>query len=90
LRVWTDADSDGVMDAGELKTLASLNITQINLAATTLTNVQDSENKVSATSTFTMNGQSREIADHWFRIDQADTRYTGANDNCGWVKSRVA
>jgi hypothetical protein len=90
LRVWTDADSDGVTDAGELKTLASLNITQINLAATALTNVLDNENKVSATSTFVMNGQSREIADHWFRIDQADTQYMGANDNFGWVKSRVA
>jgi Ca2+-binding RTX toxin-like protein len=77
LRVWVDADSDGVTDAGELKTLASLNITQINLAATALTNVLDNENKVSATSTFVMNGQSREIADHWFRIDQADTRYMG-------------
>jgi hypothetical protein len=36
LRVWVDADRDGQTDAGELKALAALGITQINLAAISL------------------------------------------------------
>jgi subtilisin-like proprotein convertase family protein len=35
LRVWQDGNSDGITDAGELKTLASLNITQIGLGTQT-------------------------------------------------------
>jgi hypothetical protein len=42
LKVWVDADSDGVIDSGELKTLAFLKITQINLKATTYSNVGSS------------------------------------------------
>jgi hypothetical protein len=33
LRVWVDGNGDGVTDAGELKTLADLGITEIGLAA---------------------------------------------------------
>jgi hypothetical protein len=39
LRVWVDGDKDAVTDAGELKTLAALNITQINLNPVAHTNL---------------------------------------------------
>jgi Ca2+-binding RTX toxin-like protein len=77
LRVWVDADSDGQTDAGELKTLASLGITQINLNATLLTNTFDNENEVGATGTFVMGGVTRQVSDIWFRVDQTSTHYTG-------------
>ncbi len=77
LRVWVDANGDGKTDKGELKTLADLKISQINLAATYLTNTYDQENEVGAKSTFIMDGQSQEIIDAWFRIDQTDSHYTG-------------
>ncbi len=77
LRIWVDANSDGLVDAGELKTLSELQITQVNLSSTTLTNTYNNENPVSATSTFVMNGATRTVSDVWFRVDTADTRYTG-------------
>ncbi len=77
LRVWVDADKDGVTDAGELKTLADLKITQVNLNTTAQTNVYNNENAVSANSTFVMNGAARTVSDVWFRNDQMDTRFTG-------------
>ena len=77
LRVWVDANQNGQTDAGELKTLAEMNITSIDLNAIALTNTTVNENDVSATSTFVMNGTSHEIADHWFRVDQADSIYNG-------------
>jgi Ca2+-binding RTX toxin-like protein len=77
LRVWVDADNDGVTDAGELKTLSSLNITQISLSSTALTNTYLNENLVSDTSSFTINGVTRTISDVWFRNDTMDTRYQG-------------
>ncbi len=64
-------------DAGELKTLAELNITQINLAATALTNTFDNENEVGATGTFVINGQTRQVNDVWFRVDQTSSHYMG-------------
>ncbi len=75
LSVWVDADGDGITDAGELKTLSSLKITQINLNATAQTNLLNNENAVTASSTFVMNGANRNISDVWFRNDQMDTRY---------------
>lgn len=77
LRVWIDADTDAVTDAGELHTLNSLGITSIALNATILSGVLNNENTVSHRSTFTMNGQTRTVEDIWFRTDEADTRWTG-------------
>jgi Ca2+-binding RTX toxin-like protein len=77
LRVWVDANGDGITDSGELKTLASLSITAISLGSTSLTNTYSNENTVSATSTFTIGGQTRTISDVWFRNDSTDTHYIG-------------
>lgn len=75
LRVWVDANGDGITDSGELKTLGSLGITRINLNDTPLTNTYSNENLVSSSATFVKGGVTRTIADVWFRNDSADTRY---------------
>ena len=55
LRVWLDANADGITDAGELKTLAELGITSINLASTNQSGLVNSGNEVRATGSFTQN-----------------------------------
>jgi hypothetical protein len=66
LRVWVDANADGVSQPGELKTRAALGITQLNL------DVQqggswDNGNFIGQTSTYqTADGASHEVADVWF------------------------
>ncbi|MCU1752116.1 S8 family serine peptidase [Pseudomonas sp. 6D_7.1_Bac1] len=60
LRVWVDGTHDAKVDAGELKTLAELGITQINVrAASTSAEIRDG-NKVLATGSFTINGKNQE------------------------------
>ncbi|NVZ70293.1 S8 family serine peptidase [Pseudomonas costantinii] len=61
LRVWVDGTHDAKVDAGELKTLAELGITQINVRATTAPQgVERDGNRVLATGSFTINGKSQE------------------------------
>jgi Ca2+-binding RTX toxin-like protein len=78
LRVWQDADRDGVTDAGELKTLSELGITSISLSnAAPATPTDVGGNAIARTGTFTIGGQTRQIADVAFNIDQAATRWLG-------------
>ncbi|MBD2797846.1 S8 family serine peptidase [Xenorhabdus sp. 18] len=60
LRVWVDGNHDANVNAGELKTLAELGITQINVRATNKTEVRDG-NKIVAGGSFTLNGETREM-----------------------------
>uniref|UniRef100_UPI0036D8DC6E S8 family serine peptidase n=1 Tax=Photorhabdus sp. RM322S TaxID=3342825 RepID=UPI0036D8DC6E len=60
LRVWVDSTHDAKVDAGELKTLAELGITQINVRASNKTEVRDG-NKVVASGSFTINGKTQEM-----------------------------
>lgn len=60
LRVWVDASHDAQTDAGELKTLAELGITQINVRSTTASNELRDGNRVLAHGTFTINGKTQE------------------------------
>ncbi len=54
LKVWADANRDGITDAGELKTLAELEIASISLsAAATDQSVKAGDNILLATSSFT-------------------------------------
>jgi hypothetical protein len=79
LRMWVDADEDGKTDAGELKTLASLKITSIDLNATTPLYQEDrfnNGNSISARSTFTMNGQTKTVHDVWFAYDNVNSGLT--------------
>ncbi len=66
LVVWVDANHDGVTEAGELKTLAQLGITSIDLHATAGTTVQNG-NLLGLTSSYTMaDGATHATADVWF------------------------
>jgi hypothetical protein len=68
LRLWVDADSDGVTDAGELFSLADQRIASINMNADS-NSVQQNGNVVQAFSTFTTtDGATHEIADVGFQV----------------------
>lgn len=62
LRVWKDGNADGRTDAGELKTLAELGITSINLNSQTVKREEVAGNPVLSRTTMTMNGQTRDVA----------------------------
>jgi len=60
VKVWVDVNHDGITDAGELKTLSSLNITSINLNQTAQSGLVRDGNEILASSTFIQNGQTKE------------------------------
>lgn len=62
-RVWKDANSDALVDAGELLTLASLGITSISLVRDTQSFSLGDGSNVYGWSTFVMNGVTRQSAD---------------------------
>jgi len=72
LRVWSDADADGVTDAGELRSLADLGITSIATQAKAVT-VFDEGNFIGLTANYTRtDGTEGEVADVWFRVSEAE------------------
>jgi hypothetical protein len=69
LRVWVDANSDGVTESGELKTLAQLNISQLSLATNSQASL-DNGNVVGLNSSYqTTDGVTHAAADVWFQVD---------------------
>lgn len=69
LLLWVDADSDGVTDEGELRSLADHNIVSIDLNADQ-TVVEQNGNVVQAFSTYTTaDGVTHEVADVGFAVD---------------------
>ncbi|MDD5029140.1 MAG: heme utilization protein, partial [Rhodoferax sp.] len=70
LRVWVDGNSDGVSATGEIKSLASLQITKIDLQ-TTASSTTDNGNLVGLTSSYqTADGLNHVAADVWFVADK--------------------
>jgi hypothetical protein len=66
LKVWVDKNSDGITEAGEMVTLDSLGITQLNLAAEKTSSV-DNGNVIGLTSSYqTTDGVNHGMADVWF------------------------
>jgi hypothetical protein len=79
LRVWVDADADGVSETGELFSLAELGITSIATGAATASQT-DHGNVIGLVSTFTTtDGAVHTVADVWFRVIEPDesVRTTG-------------
>lgn len=76
LVVWVDANNNGLTDTGELHSLASLNITSINLGYSNVS-YDISGNAIKQESTFVMDGDTRTIADAWLNYDTENTVYTG-------------
>jgi hypothetical protein len=73
LRVWVDANSDGISQAGELKTLASAGVASIGLQEQVNLS-KDNGNLIGLTSTYqTTDGSTRAAADVWFVVDKASS-----------------
>jgi len=78
LKVWVDANQNGVTDAGELHSLSDYDIVGINLTTTTV-NQADGNNTVDETATFVRgDGSTGSIADVDLATDDHNSTYLGA------------
>jgi hypothetical protein len=70
LQVWVDADTDGVTDAGELKSLRDLQIQSLDLQAKASQRT-DQGNLVGLVSGYqTQDGATHEMADVWLQVSE--------------------
>ncbi len=84
LRVFKDANSNGVVDAGELLTLAEAGVKSLNTGYTNQTVTDANGNQHLQVGSFTTTaGQNRAMDDVWFAVDTArtiDTDLMAVND----------
>lgn len=84
VRVWIDADHDGVTDAGELQTLSALNITQINLTPKSESGLVRDGNEILSSGSFIQGGVTKEALAASFIADPGGhtfvTSGTGTQD----------
>ena len=77
LRVWQDANGDGVSQAGEMSSLSDLGIVSID-ANGQATSVWDNGNWIGLTAGYqTADGQTHEVADVWFATADAPVADAG-------------
>jgi Ca2+-binding RTX toxin-like protein len=69
LRLWQDANQDGISTADELHDLTFSGITQINLNKTAGSQTLADGTRLDGMATFTMNGQTRTYTDAWLAED---------------------
>ncbi|HVR51429.1 MAG TPA: heme utilization protein, partial [Pseudorhodoferax sp.] len=80
LRLWVDADSDGVSQSGELRRLSDYNIASINLNARAELS-KDNGNLVGLVSSYeTTDGATHAAADVWFVAQRATAETAQAGD----------
>ena len=74
VKVWKDANSNGVVDEGELLTLEQANVSGINLDYNSSSTIDENGNQHNQTGTFIKtDGTTGSIHDVWFDADYADT-----------------
>ena len=79
VKLWKDANSDGVTDAGELISLADAGIVSISLTATTLPDTDVRGNVIVREGSFTRgDGTIGKVGDVALDVSDTDTRWTGA------------
>ena len=79
LQIWQDANQDGIVEAGELKSLSDYDIVGLNTNATA-TSDDINGNMVTATSTFIRgDGTTGALGDVSLQLDNLDTTYAGAD-----------
>jgi hypothetical protein len=71
LKVWVDANSNGVTDVGELQTLSDVGIQSINLAHNNVQTAQNGNILQGFSSFTTTDGASHEIVDAWLKVDDS-------------------
>ena len=75
LKVWIDSNSDGISQAGEIKELSELNISEIILNYTNASKAENG-NVITATSGAVLNdGTTINMGELNFKIDYTDTKY---------------
>ncbi len=75
LRIWKDADSDAVLDTGELQGLSESNVGSLGTAYANQNLTDAQGNKVLQAGTYTdANGVVRTMNDIWFAVDTARTK----------------
>lgn len=78
LKIWRDANGDGVTDTGELVSLADLDITSISLTTSTVGAGMVGTNEITATGTFSYSdGSTGTLGDVNFDADQFNSSYQG-------------
>jgi hypothetical protein len=70
LKVWVDANSNGQTEAGELRTLADLQIVSLDLNYAAGETAQNGNILQGLSSFTTADGQSHEMVDAWVKVDQ--------------------
>jgi hypothetical protein len=74
LLVWTDKDSDGISDTGELASLSDAGIASLSLNATASTEMNNGNLLGLMGSFTTTDGITHTMGDVWFSIDQSGNR----------------
>ncbi len=81
LRIWVDANHNGVSDSGELKTFNELGIVSISLDVTREENVDTTTGTMEAEFSMVIfaDGTQRKISEFWFPVNTNDTTQTDEN-----------
>lgn len=75
VKLWKDANSEGILNQGELLTMEQANITGFNLQYTTNGTTDNNKNIIGQSGTFNKSdGTTGYIHDIWFKTDPADRR----------------
>jgi hypothetical protein len=78
LKIWQDANGNGIADAGELRSLAQWNIVSLSLK-TSPAQINQYGNAITETAVFTRgDGTVGKAADVWLQTDPLDSRYVGS------------